>query len=594
MDTQKKRKDILYKAVIFVIVLAAFGSMVYFGSKKNGYHVDEIYSYGLANSEYLPFMHFGVHDYMVKDWMKEYGAGESFGELFRNLMKDYKILKEADFDIYSSSIYQDYRVAQANSADTKTTTWMSGKDYLHYIAVSPENTFNYASVYYNQRGDVHPPFFYMLLHTVCSVFQGSFSKWYGLGINIVFMLLTMWILYKLCRELVKSKVLTVAILAMYAFSSGFMTTAMFIRMYAILTFFVLLSCYLHIKAVKKEFRLSKKERFKLALVTLLGFLTHYYFVIYAIGLAMVCCIWMLAKKCFKPMFTYILTMAITGGLGILVWPFAIKHVFFGYRGQGSLQALLQIEVYFIKIKLMLGQVFGPIFGAKWWIWVLVAIVLIIIALFAKSEKVNRCQICLVVIPATLYVLLVSQIVPYYTDRYVMCIYPFVCIAFLSIIYDSFCVFYKRWGFILKEDLRKIGAYTAELATVLAVIIVCATNNYFVKMPGYMFPEGQELVQVPENTDCIFVLPDGDWNESAEESSIMAQCRKVGVVYESNLATLQPEYHCQSGDYLLLYIQKNMDVDNVLRKVHETFGTQGLEEVYRENSSGAVRILLSNR
>lgn len=594
MDTQKRRKDILYKAVIFVIVLAAFCSMVYFGSKKNGYHVDEIYSYGLANSEYLPFMHFGVHDYTVKDWMKEYGAGESFGDLFRNLIKDYEILKESNFDIYGSSIYQAYRVAQANSADTKTTTWVPGEDYLHYIAVSPENTFNYASVYYNQRGDVHPPFFYILLHTVCSVFQGSFSKWYGLGMNIVFMLLTMWTLYKLCRELVKSKVLTLAILAMYAFSNGFMTTAMFIRMYAILTFFVLLSCYLHVKAVKNEFRLSKKERFKLALVTLLGFLTHYYFVIYAIGLALVCCIWLFAKKYFRPMFAYILTMAVTGCLGILVWPFAIKHVFFGYRGQGSLQALLQVEVYLIKIKLMLGQVFGPIFGSKWWIWVIAAIVIIVMALFAKREKVNRCQICLVVIPATLYVLLVSQIVPFYTDRYVMCIYPFVCIAFLSIIYDGFSVFYKRWGSVFKENLRKIGTYAAEIAAVSVVIIVCAYNNYFVKMPGYMFPEGQELVQVPENTDCIFVLPDGDWNESAEESSIMAQCRNVGVVYESNLATLQPDYNCQSGDYLLLYIQKNMDVDSVLMKVHETFGTQGLEEVYRENSSGAVRILLSNR
>lgn len=193
-------RDKISSCILIFIVLCSLFSMLYFGYNKSGYHVDEIYSYGLANSEYLPFMHFGEHDYDVKDWMIEYGAGESFRQLFHNLVNDFKIIKEYDFIFYDSPIYQDYLIAQANSVDTKTTTWVSGEDYLYYVAVSPENTFNYASVYYNQRGDVHPPLFYILLHTVCSVFQGSFSKWFGLGINILFMLLTMRMLYMLCKE----------------------------------------------------------------------------------------------------------------------------------------------------------------------------------------------------------------------------------------------------------------------------------------------------------------------------------------------------------------------------------------------------------
>ncbi len=76
-----------------------FGNML-----KEEYHVDEVYSYGLANSEYLPFMHFGQHDYNVRGWMEEYGAGESLGQLFGNLISDLKILKE-------SVIYQDYLTA---------------------------------------------------------------------------------------------------------------------------------------------------------------------------------------------------------------------------------------------------------------------------------------------------------------------------------------------------------------------------------------------------------------------------------------------------------------------------------------------------
>lgn len=229
--------------IFVVIMVLSLAGLLYYGQLKEGYHVDEVYSYGLANSEYLPFMHFGESGYDVKDWMLEYGAGESFSQLVSNLIKDYKILQECDFDLYSSVIYRDYLIAQANSLDTRTTTWMSGKDYLHYIGVSPENTFNYASVYYNQRGDVHPPFFYMVLHTVCSIFQGSFSKWYGLAVNILFMMLTLVVLYRMCGRYLGGKVLALCVAAVYGFSTGFVATAIFIRMYAIMTFMVVTSCY---------------------------------------------------------------------------------------------------------------------------------------------------------------------------------------------------------------------------------------------------------------------------------------------------------------------------------------------------------------
>lgn len=183
--------------ILILIMLATLATMIYYGTKKEGYHVDELYSYGLANSEYLPFMHFGESGYDVKDWMIEYGAGESLIDLFRNLAKDFKLLKECDFRLKDSVIYQDYLTAQANSADTRTTTWVSGQDYIDYLAVSDSNTFNYASVYYNQRGDVHPPLYYILLHTVCSIFQGLFSKWFGLAVNFAALLLTVWMLYRM-------------------------------------------------------------------------------------------------------------------------------------------------------------------------------------------------------------------------------------------------------------------------------------------------------------------------------------------------------------------------------------------------------------
>lgn len=594
MDLQ--RKGLLYRLILSGIVIGTIVCMLYFGCKKEGYHVDEVYSYGLANSEYLPFMHFGQHDYNVKDWMKEYALGNSIGDIFPNLMKDFNILKDCDFNFKSSVIYQDYLRAQANSADTKTTTWVSGKEYLHYVTASPENRFNYASVYYNQRGDVHPPFFYILLHTICSIFPESFSKWYGLVLNMVFMLLTMRVLYKLCDRLFADKFLAVAILALYGFSNGFMTTAMFLRMYAILTFFVLAGCYLHLAVADEDFCLTKRRRRQIAIVTLLGFLTHYYFVIYAIGIAAVYCIWMVVAKKTSYLFRYIGTMITTAVIGLCVWPFAVKHVFFGYRGQGSFHALAQVEVYFIKIKLMVGQLFGPMLQGKWWIWVLLVAVLGLTAFICRRRNISWGRIGLISIPALVYVLLVSQIVPFYTERYVMCIFPFVCITLLGCVYYTVKISCERLAKVpaCETWIWKHGEKVLAASVLSATLLFFVLNNCFTHQPGYLFTQGQETVKLPENTDCVFVLPDGDWNESAEESTVFAQARKVGVVYESNLEVLSAGYTHQYGDYLMVFIQKNLDEEAVMKKVKETFGVEHLTEVSRSTGGSAVRILLGNK
>ncbi len=586
---QKKKSPTKYFWVFCAIAFLSLVSMVYYGSQKSGYHVDEVYSFGLANSEYLPFMHFGESGYDVKDWMLEYGAGESFGDLFRNLVKDYKILKENDFNIYSSSLYQDYLIAQSNSADTRTTTWVSGKDYLHYLTVAPENTFNYASVYYNQRGDVHPPFFYMLLHTVCSFFPESFSKWYGLGINIVFMLMTLFLVYRLCsKHLSGDKLFGLCVAAVYGLSCGFVTTAIFLRMYAVLTFMVVLACYLHFELEENDFTMSRRSGWKLSLITFLGFYTHYYFVLYAIAIAAVSCIWMLCKKRFKDMFVYIATMAGTGAVGVCLWPFAIRHVFHGYRGMYAVKTSLAGGAYFLKTRLMLDIVWSQIAGSVKWLPFALLIVLLLIVLLWKRKEFPWGKAALLGVPVMFYVAAVAQIVPYYTDRYIMCSYFFWCILLVGGVYFSLRIVSEQFGIWQKEKGRR--------CTVIAIICLTAgliwLNNSVRVMPGYLYLDGQETVEVPENTDCVYVLPDGSWNESAVDSTIMAQCRTVGVVYELEMEVLKEGYQGADGDTLMLCVNKELNLEAVLAKAHELFGTGDWRELSREERGSFIMIFFS--
>lgn len=580
----QKQRTILPLFAVLVISLCA---MLYFGHQKEGYHVDELYSYGLANSEYLPFMHFGESGYDVKDWMNEYGAGESLGDLFSNLIKDFKILKECNFDFYSSEIYQAYRVAQANSADTYTTTWVSGQEYIDYLAVSESNTFNYFSVYYNQRGDVHPPFFYILLHTICSVFQGVFSKWFGLGLNMVLSLLTLVVLYRMCEKHFGGRKTAIAVVCMYAFSSGFMSTAMFIRMYALLTLMTVLCTYVHLEIRKSDYKFNKKMIAALFFSILGGYYTQYYFVLYAIGIAVVMIVCMAIKKKWKSVITYIITLAASAIAGICIWPFSVKHVFGGYRGQASLNVLQSGSFYAYKAEYMLKHIVDSMFGGHAWLPIVIVVLSAVICIFSRKKDLPFAKTAILSIPIVFYTLIVGQISPFLTDRYVMCTYPFWCIIVIAAGYYAILELVKHYGTKIKLPVERMAVIV--LLAVSCILIGC--NNYVVKGSGYLYSGGQECYEVPDKTDCVFIIPDGSYNESSQELNILAQCDRVGVVYESNLDILAEDYNYESGRYLLIEVINSLEEDIVLEKVRKVLGVEELKELEREYASGVTRILL---
>lgn len=565
--------------MLFLLMLASAVTMIYFGCQKEGYHVDEIYSYGLANSEYLPFMHFGSHDYNVKEWMMDYGPGESLGDLFRNIKKDITILRDCGFEWRNSIIYQDYMRAQANSADTRSPSWLPGQAYRNYIAISETNRFNYASVYYNQRGDVHPPLYYMFLHTVCSVFQGIFSRWFGLGINIVFLLLALYVLYRMTRFHMGGFAVALAATAAYGLSCGLMTTAMYIRMYALMTLMVLCCCMVHLKIFSEDFRFHGKNWILLALSVWGGYLTHYYFVIYALGIAAVFSAVMLFRRKWKSFLKYLLILAASATFGLCVWPFAIKHVFRGYRGSAAMSTLLSGEYYQIKTNLMIRQITTQMLGGHGWVLILAAVLAVAVGIWKKDKKIFSVKDAIVFLPPVFYVLFVSQIVPFYAERYVMCVFPFVCLFVLRSV--AVCA-----GKCLDQRKR-------NLVVTLVCCILLLFNSACFHTPGYLYPGGQQTVTLPGNTDCIYVLPDGDWNESVVDSTILAQCRRVAVTYVSDLPSLVDGYVRNAGDSLLVAVQKDMDVDAVLAYVRELFGIGGLQEIERQQGSTAVRILLGD-
>lgn len=85
----------------------------------------------------------------------------------------------------------------ANSSKQLSTDggWNTPEDFSEYLTAG-EHRFDYSNAYQNQIIDAsHPPFWYFLVHTVCSFFPGVFSKYLIFGINIVMMVCSLILLY---------------------------------------------------------------------------------------------------------------------------------------------------------------------------------------------------------------------------------------------------------------------------------------------------------------------------------------------------------------------------------------------------------------
>lgn len=583
-DNKQKMDNYREKIMWVCTIILAIAGILFFGVQKKGYHVDEMFSYGLANSQYLPFLQFGESDYAMKEFMEEYGAGSNVVELVQNIAKDIRLVREGQKDVILEHWYQ----AKANQAEMTRSTWVTGEYYQNYLTASDENRFHYVSVYYNQRADVHPPLFYLMLHTVSSFFPGVFSKWFGIGLNIGYLLITLWAMRVLTEQLFHSSYLARLITLLYVCSSGYVTTGLYIRMYALLTMWVMIVCLLHVKLYDGDFDLNKKGNVKLGLAVLGGYLTHYYFVIYMLMVAMVMVVLLLCHKRYRECIRYCLTMVVTGCVGLVIWPFSLSHVFRGYRGTASLETLSKGQFTWEKFLTMKAKIVYYMLGRQAWILDVVLLFGIIALILAIKHKTNARRMLelgiFMYLPSVVYFLAVAQIVPTCEERYIMCLFPFAMIFIFGNCYIATREMFT--GLKRKYPENRMLAVMTVLAVTMAIFI-----NPFVREPDYVYMDGQETVVIPLNTDCIFVVPDGNPVESTADACILAQCRSIGMGYRSELKTLADDYQYDRDSNLMIAVWVGQDVDEVVEEVKETFHVTHLQETDRVYNSGMTMVWL---
>lgn len=186
----ESKKD---KIKLAIAIIAMCFVMLFFVNQKQGFHCDEIFSYGSSNSAYENVF----WSYRDKTPMHKFMEAKIFqdGNIFDWIGRiKYYFVDHVD--------EKDEFIAE-KMAEEKMI-WRTREEAIDYLEAK-DNRFNYASVYYNQIQDVHPPLFYFLVHTVSSIFNNTFSKYIIFFINLPFFIGTCILIWKILN-LIRKKI----------------------------------------------------------------------------------------------------------------------------------------------------------------------------------------------------------------------------------------------------------------------------------------------------------------------------------------------------------------------------------------------------
>lgn len=371
--------------------------------------------------------------------------------------------------------------------------WHTGKYFSDYVTINSDEVFNLSSVYKNQVEDVHPPLYYLLLRIFASFTINNFTKWTGLILNLIIFVFCAIMVYKIGKKLLKNTNYSLLLVILYGFSLFSMQNTTYIRMYQLLELELLMLVYWHIKNFNKE--LTKKELIKLGILVITGFLTHYYYAVFAIGIYIVNMLQYIKEKQWKNILKYNIALIISAILAIIIFPACLKHIFEGYRGKDSVNKLKNPDstrIIFNTLKVYMQLTLSNMFNIVDAKYIGILTLALIPILLIRKRKLDD-RIMYLVGPTVLYFILIILSAPYTDLRYIVSIMIFIVIAMFYILKNELQVIIKN---------KKIA-----FIIITVMVIICSVPTPHNEKFQYIYYGNKKTIEkLKEYKDvpCIYI------------------------------------------------------------------------------------------
>lgn len=300
---------------------------------------------------------------------------------------------------HEDELYTYYSTNKTAGLSVSDRHWMERDELRNDFVVLPGERFRYDVVKQMQSWDVHPPMYYYLFHTASSLFPDRFSKWTGIGINLIAYVISYLLLAygaytavtwkdqgEACRR--RGKFLALLTCLAWGFGAAVISGVMFIRMYQWLTLFILLCMDLHLRVIKKQDFRIRSFFLPLSVTVFLGFLTQYYYIIFHFFLGAGFCFLLLKKKKIRELFQYVIACAAGLGLAICYYPASLSHIFRGYRGTEAVSEFGNVSNTWDRLRFFTELFDDYVMNGtlSWW---LLIICLLGVTLWYLKKRKNR-------------------------------------------------------------------------------------------------------------------------------------------------------------------------------------------------------------
>lgn len=267
--------------------------------------------------------------------------------------------------------------------------WKNVDEIRSEFRVLEGERFRYGLVKTMQSFDVHPPLYYMVLHTICSLFPGIFSKWFGLGINLFLFVICYWMMAKISWHIFhENRYMTMIVCLLFGFQAGVISGITFIRMYMLLTMWCLAVTIWHIPTWKKGVKMTFANAAVLFVLVALGFLTHYYYAVFLFFLAAYTCLYnWWGRKDLKGSIIYGCVVCSGMAAAVLLYPSCLSHIFRGYRGTEATGAFFDFSNTLLRIDFFTELMNQSVFGGALWLFLIIVLILLV-TLYAVNKKTN--------------------------------------------------------------------------------------------------------------------------------------------------------------------------------------------------------------
>ncbi len=495
--------------------------------------------------------------------------------IFFGFNKSYLHMDEA----YSLGLSQ-YDKTEIQDNPDFYNTWHDGKYYEDYLVLDEDEFWTFSSVYENQKNDVHPPFYYLLLRLSMRLTAGGFSYWCGIGLNIVIHLfitiLTYFILQRLLWNIPHSKELSAIIAFASALTLASISSMLYIRMYSLVSLLVLITAILHLKLA--ENRGLKTSLFVGASVTaFLGSLTHYYYLFFLFVIFIILSAEYIRRRDYKSLFVYFASVGLSGICSLGVFPHSLHHLFGGYRGQGALENLFSLKGSF-KIWSYLNIIDSFAFNRL----LLLVIALTIPLMIYKKDKVVKYSIwrtttknfLFVCVPAVGYFVITAVSSPYNELRYILPVCGIFFIAVMSALVRLFNDFF--------------GAKKGNLILVCLSALLLLSPIVTGMDPEFVYVQRKNIAQAVEEKSDIPALYTFNSHENRFLDDILL-FSKLENSYVAKDADINEEWVREVFEDrdiskgIFLFINEGNDNDSILQTVQSALGFEEIQYVDHLNA-----------